>query len=547
MISILILVFSIQRAICIYPFYHDVDNPKLTTFTAENIAEAKKDAKNMFYFAYDNYMKHAFPMDELNPINCSGRGHDHAHPSNFNINDVLGDFSLSLVDSLDTLVVLGNKSEFHHAVRLVIDNVSFEKNVTVQVFEPTIRIIGSLLSAHLILTDPSAMFGDYSLTDYDGELLTMAHDLASRLIAAFEGTRTGLPYPRVNLISGIKAGTVNETCLAGAGSLLLEFGVLSRLLGDSSFENIARRTNEKLWSLRDPETGLLGNVIDIQSGVWRGVNSGLGAGSDSFFETLIKSFIMFGSARDLEMFHEAYAKINAQMRRGREHCVLGDGEPPIYVNVDMRDGTTINTWIDALQASFAAVQVLNGDIDEAICFHALYYSIWKRFDALPERFNWHTKTPDVAFYPLRPELAESTYMLYRATMNPFYLRVGRDILDSLNTFNKVRCGYATLHSVIDKSLEDRMESFFLAETTKYLFLLFDIENVVNLNLERVMFTTEGHILPIDERIQREVIGTNYSRIASSKATCSSFIRRNGPPLDTARLMQIFRLVGVSSI
>ncbi len=56
----------------------------------------------------------------------------------------------------------------------------------------------------------------------------------------------------------------------------------------------------------------------------------------------------------------------------RLKCLSGVGEPPLYVNVHMRDGSTANTWIDALQASFAGVQILNGDIDEAICQHALY-------------------------------------------------------------------------------------------------------------------------------------------------------------------------------
>lgn len=86
-------------------------------------------------------------------------------------------------------------------------------------------------------------------------------------------------------------------------------------------------------------------------------------------------------------------------------------------------------------------------------------------------FMFLCRAPDVFFYPLRPELAESTYMLYRATQNPFYLHVGRDILQSLNAFTRVKCGYATVHNVVDKSLEDRMESFFLSETTKYLFLV----------------------------------------------------------------------------
>lgn len=59
------------------------------------------------------------------------------------------------------------------------------------------------------------------------------------------------------------------------------------------------------------------------------------------------------------------------------------------------------------------VQVLKGDIREAVCSHALFYTLWRRFGALPERFDFHSMTPNVPFYPLRPELVESTYMLYQ--------------------------------------------------------------------------------------------------------------------------------------
>lgn len=62
----------------------------------------------------------------------------------------------------------------------------------------------------------------------------------------------------MNLQSGVKEGTINENCVAGAGSLLLEFTVLSRLLGDGTYESLARKTNRKLWSLRNKVTGLLG-------------------------------------------------------------------------------------------------------------------------------------------------------------------------------------------------------------------------------------------------------------------------------------------------
>ncbi|KAL8558834.1 ER degradation-enhancing alpha-mannosidase-like protein 1 [Nucella lapillus] len=457
----------------------------------------------MFYFGYDSYMEYAFPEDELNPIDCTGRGPDYEDPSNININDVLGNYSLTLVETLDTLAVMGNASEFQRAVQLVIDNVRFDNTNVVQVFEATIRVMGSLLSAHLIITDPQQPFGDMAPPHYDGELLSMAHDLASRLLPAFEATPTGIPYPRVNLSKGVPPDSVNETCTAGAGTLLLEFGVLSRLLTDPVYEFFAEQAVRKIWKYRSNVTGLLGNVINVQTGEWVDKMSGLGAGIDSFYEYLIKAYILFGDEDFLRMFNESYETIKFHMRKGREQCNSGDGSPPLYVNVHMMTGEIVNTWIDALQAAWPGVQVLAGDLEEAICSHAYYYSVWRKYGALPERYNWQLKAPDILFYPLRPELVESTYFLYRATRNPFYLHVGRDIFNSLSTHAKARCGYGTLHSVKTKELEDRMESFFLSETCKYLYLLFDKDNHVNKALSRYLFTTEGHILPIDVRWRRK--------------------------------------------
>ncbi len=91
-----------------------------------------------------------------------------------------------------------------------------------------------------------------------------------------------------------------------------------------------------------------------------------------------------------------------------------------------------------MQAFYSGVQVLEGDLEEAICFHALYFAIWKKFDALPERFNWNLKLPDVYFYPLRPEFAETTYFLYRSTHNPFYLHVAKRIIENIDEISKVK-------------------------------------------------------------------------------------------------------------
>ncbi|XP_008155548.2 ER degradation-enhancing alpha-mannosidase-like protein 1 [Eptesicus fuscus] len=528
-------------------------------------AQMRDLARGMFVFGYDNYMAHAFPQDELNPIDCGGRGPDRGDPSNLNINDVLGNYSLTLVDALDTLAIMGNASEFQKAVKLVINTVSFDKDSTVQVFEATIRVLGSLLSAHRIITDSKQPFGDMTIKDYDNELLHMAHDLAVRLLPAFENTKTGIPYPRVNLKTGVPPDSNNETCTAGAGSLLVEFGMLSRLLGDSTFEWVARRAVKALWSLRSSGTGLLGNVVNIQTGHWVGKQSGLGAGLDSFYEYLLKAYILFGEKEDLDMFNAAYHSIQSYLRRGREACNEGEGDPPLYVNVDMFSGRLMNTWMDSLQAFFPGLQVLIGDVEDAICLHAFYYAIWKRYGALPERYNWQLQAPDVFFYPLRPELVESTYLLYQATKNPFYLHVGMDILQSLEKYTKVKCGYATLHHVIDKSKEDRMESFFLSETCKYLYLLFDEENPVHKAGTRYMFTTEGHVVSVDRHLReapwKEFFPDEHGRAAgtalhrpaaphlevfNSSSNCNRVPdeRRYSLPLKSVYMRQIDQMVGL---
>ncbi|KAH7643995.1 er degradation-enhancing alpha-mannosidase-like protein 4 [Dermatophagoides farinae] len=482
------------------------------TFTENERIEMLKLAKETFIFAYDNYMKHAFPADELNPVYCRGRGPDFDDPSNININDVLGNYSLTLIDTLDTLVVMRNYSEFHRAVKLVIDTVNFDNDAIVQVFEATIRVLGGLLSAHLLITDNRLLFGpDIRPPWYNNELVSLAKDLAERLLPALETSSTGLPYPRVHLREGVPNSTLchwckSETCPAGAGSLLLEFGILSRLTGDFRFEIAAKRAINTLWGLR-AKTGLLGNSIDVESAEWLGEISGIGAGIDSFYEYLLKSWIYFGEQTYWEMFKESYDKIKIYNRRGRQYCNSGIGQHPMYVNVNMHNGRTMTTWIDALAAAWPAVQLLAGDVEESICTHMVFFNIWRKFGLLPERYNWHQSEPELSFYPLRPELAESTYQLYQATKNPFYLHVGRTILESINKYTRSNCGYATVHDVQEKSLEDRMESFFLSETCKYLYLLFDKENPLNKHSnEYYLFSTEGHIFPLNNEL-RNVFGS----------------------------------------
>ncbi|KAL1922501.1 uncharacterized protein VTP21DRAFT_10040 [Calcarisporiella thermophila] len=458
------------------------------SFSTERRLALRDAAKEMFFHGYNNYLDHAFPQDELNPILCSGRGHDRSDPTNINVNDVLGDYSLTLVDSLDTLAILGEQAEFENAVKMVVKNVRFNVDSKVQVFEVNIRVLGGLLSAHILASDPSL---GHAIPSYGGELLDLAYDLGKRLLPAFKKSPTGLPYPRVNLRHGVPRTETTETCTAGAGSLILEFGVLSRLTKDPSFELAAKRALYALWNRRS-DLGLLGNVIDLQTGQWIHTASSTGAGIDSFYEYLLKAYILFGEDDYLEIFSEAYSSIIRYIRDGTGH---------VYRNVHMHNAVLMSTWVDSLSAFFPGLQVLYGDLDSAVKSHLLYYNIWRKYGALPERFDLHTQHINIASYPLRPELVESTYFLYQATKDPFYLEVGERILHDLNNRTRVKCGFATIGNVITGELEDRMESFVLSETFKYLYLLFDTDNPINKMDSNYVFTTEGHVLHLPRSYQ----------------------------------------------
>lgn len=95
----------------------------------------------MFDHAYGNYMEHAYPADELMPLTCRGRIRGQ-EPSRGDVDDALGKFSLTLIDSLDTLVVLNKTKEFEDAVRKVLRDVNLDNDVVVSVFETNIRVLG---------------------------------------------------------------------------------------------------------------------------------------------------------------------------------------------------------------------------------------------------------------------------------------------------------------------------------------------------------------------------------------------------------------------
>ncbi|KAF7433136.1 alpha mannosidase-like protein [Pleurotus ostreatus] len=460
-------------------------------WTTQRKIAVRERTRQLWYHGFDNYMTFAFPLDELSPLSCTGRGPDWDNPSNIATNDVAGNFSLTLIDVLDTLVVLNDRPRFEIAVRNVIDWVNFDVNTKPQVFETTIRVLGGLLSGHIFASQTGQPF---HLPWYKGELLKMAKDLGERLLPAF-ATPTGMPYARVNLRHGVMKGETQETCTAGAGSLILEFATLSRLTGDDRFEKAAYKAFFALWN-RKSDIGLVGNTINTFSGLWSHPEiTGIGAGIDSFYEYALKWYILSGEVEFLDVWKDSYA---ALMRYSRAI----DGY--WYRNVNIHSGDVSYYTIDSLSAFWPGLQVLSGDVQNAIKSHMMYWNLWRAHSGLPEVYDTNFKTATSFQYPLRPELAESTWYLYRATRDTFYLDVGERIFEDLENRAKVGCGLTGIADLRTNKRDDRMESFALSETLKYLYLLFDEENPLHSDDSNYVFTTEGHLLTLPRHLLRPV-------------------------------------------
>ncbi|XP_069686401.1 ER degradation-enhancing alpha-mannosidase-like protein 3 [Periplaneta americana] len=452
--------------------------------TSEEREELKEEARDMFYHAYRAYMENAYPADELMPLSCSGRWRG-TEPSRGDIDDTLGNFSLTLIDTLDTLVVLGDLEEFEHAVKLVLRDVSFDNDVIVSVFETNIRVLGGLLSGHILADYLQQRAG--IMRWYRGELLQVARDLGYRLLPAFN-TTTGIPHARINLRFGLKSPKLEssrETCTACAGTMILEMAALSRLTGEPIFEEKAHRAMDELWKMRHRSSDLMGTVLNIHSGDWVRRDSGVGAGIDSYYEYCLKAYILLGDERYLGRFNKHYSAVMKYISQG-----------PMLLDVHMhRPHTNSRNFMDALLAFWPGLQVLKGDIKPAVETHEMLYQVMQRHNFIPEAFTTDFQV-HWGQHPLRPEFLESTYFLYRATTDPYYLEVGRNVLRSLQKYARVPCGYAAVKDVRTGMHEDRMDSFVLAETFKYLFLLFADPVDLVLDLDEFLFTTEAHLLPL---------------------------------------------------
>ena len=111
----------------------------------------------------------------------------------------------------------------------------------------------------------------------------MALDLGNRLLPAFDSA-TSIPYGTVDLVGGVPEGETSEACTAAAGSLSLEFGMLSVLTKDARFARASREALRRLYELRSPNFNLFGRHLDVKSGAWTESLAGIGSNIDSVYE-----------------------------------------------------------------------------------------------------------------------------------------------------------------------------------------------------------------------------------------------------------------------
>lgn len=405
--------------------------------------------------AWQAYKQYAWGHDALKPLSKSA--HDWYGTS----------LLMTPVDALDTLLIMGLNDEAKEAQELITSQLNFNQDIYVQNFEITIRLLGGLLSA-------------YQLTN-DQRLLHLATDLGDRLLPVFESP-TGLPYTHVNLKTGKVRGNVSNP--AETGTLLLEFGMLSRLTQRPIYYEKAKKALVATYERRSA-IGLVGSAINVETGAWTNTASHIGGGIDSYYEYLNKCWRLFGDSDCKAMWDNSIQSVNRYL----SDQVRGE---LWYGHADMHTGQRTATRYGSLDAFMPALLVLGGDLERAQRLQDSGLKMWRLHGIEPESLDYQTMQVKSAGYPLRPEIIESAYYLYRTTGNAKYRVMGKEMFEDFMRHCRTTAGYAALKDVRDKTQEDAMESFVFAETFKYFYLLFAPKTT--LNFEKLTFNTEAHPL-----------------------------------------------------
>jgi mannosidase alpha-like ER degradation enhancer 2 len=409
--------------------------------------------KTEFLHAWNAYKQYAWGHDALRPLSKGYRDW-YSTP-----------LLMTPVDAFDTMELMGLKKEAEEAKRLIFERLSFHKDIEVQSFEITIRLLGGLIAAYQL--------------DGDSRFLELAEDLAKRLLPVFNSP-TGMPYRYVNLQTGRTRDSLNNP--AEIGTALIEFGMVSRITRNPVYYDKAKNAVVQLFNRRS-RIGLVGTLINIQTGAWVDSTSHISGMIDSYYEYLLKSWLLFDDKDCKAMWDSSITAINRYLADSTANGLW-------YCQANMRTGKRTGTSYGALDAFFPAVLALSGDTARAARLQESSFRMWNLYGIEPESIDYTTMKVTDAHYVLRPEIIESAYYLHHYTKDPKYSRMGEVFYQNLVKYCRTESGYAALKDVTTKEQLNQMDSFFLAETLKYLYLLFAPENT--LPFDKVIFNTEAH-------------------------------------------------------
>ncbi|TID17673.1 hypothetical protein CANINC_003942 [Pichia inconspicua] len=496
--------------------------------------------KETFLESWNDYVKHGWGYDVYSPVKQKGKN--------------IGSEPLGwiIVDSLDTLMLMDCKEELEDAKSWVDKELNYNINTDVNVFETTIRMLGGLLSAHYLSDDPE-----------ENIFLEKAVLLGNKLVTAFD-TPSGIPAMELNLKKE-KPGRSGFPALGAStaeiATLQLEFKYLSNLTGEAYFWDAAEKVMSYLHRNQYSEAGV-SKKYDGLAPIYVSQTSGeftkdlirLGSRGDSYYEYLLKQYLQTNEDIYLDMYQDAFKGIKKHlMKESYPSKYVYFGELPGGMDGPVDDkmdhlvcfigglfalGATnglteteakVQPWWD----SFHAEQLDTAKELAKTCYHMYhdtpgthlspeivilntdkeYNQETKRGMVRSSRGDFYVK-PNDKHNLQRPETVETLYYLYKITNDEIYREWGWEIFQNFVKYTKVtdpngkNPRYTCLKDCTTDPpvLADNMESFWLAETLKYLYLLFDddkgstksgLQNdeVDKWNLKNIVFNTEAHPLP----------------------------------------------------
>jgi len=419
-----------------------------------------EDVRSEMRWAWGQYREQAWGKDQIKPLS----GGFESFPLK---NHHLG---LSLIEALDTLWIMGLDDEFCDGVAWVKDNLDFDVDGEVSVFETAIRLVGGLLSAWHACGDPV--------------LLAKARDCAERLMPSFAASPLGIPHRFINLRTGALRDPVTNP--AETGTFIPEFGTLSRATGDDRYRAAAKRALVSMFERRS-NIGLLADSMDCMTGQWKSRRATIGPPSDSYYEYLWDGWDLLGDRDCLAMYRACTAAIlRHQPKSLRGHLW--------FVDVDFETGKQLNWEQDELASFYGGLLAQGGASRLGAAYTRSWAAVQRRFGVLPEEIDAATGKALSPTNSLRPELADAAFNLWLLDRRDEWREIARDHYLAMKRWNKARYGYADLADVTadPKKQSDHCPGYWWSEQMKYYYLIFS--DTARVDYRRLYLSTEGNVL-----------------------------------------------------